>query len=173
MTCSAEGVADAGQYTNTATVVGTGSTLTGTVVVSDTDVSYYFGTAPAIALTKLTNGVEAGAPPGPSIPIDDPVTWTYVVENTGNVPLTGITVVDDSGTAGEPDDDVEVCRLPSLAPAVTQHCTLEGLAVEGPYVNVATVTANYEGLPLTDVALGHYRGGVYQVYLPLVVRQWP
>lgn len=173
MTCVLTGTASSGPYSNTATVMGIPPG--GLAPVSDEDDGYYFGAdpAPAIELTKLTNGVEAGAPPGPSIPIDDPVTWTYVVENTGNVPLTGITVVDDNGTAGEPNDDVEACTFSSLAPAVVQECTLEGLAIEGPYVNLATVTASYEGLPVMDVALGHYRGGVYQVYLPVVVRQWP
>jgi hypothetical protein len=82
-------------------------------------------------------------------------------------------VVDDNGTAGEVGDDVTVCTFSSLRPAVVRECTLEGLTIEGPYVNVATVTASYEGVPVLSADLSHYRGGVYQVYLPLVVRQGP
>jgi hypothetical protein len=164
-------VAEAGQYTNTATVTGSGSTLTSTVLVSDTDVSYYFGTAPAIALTKLTNGTEADDPPGPSLGVGEPVTWTYLVRNTGNVVLSEIRVVDDNGTAGDPDDDVEVpCDFDLLDAGEAKSCELTDVAIEGQYVNVATVTASYEGVIVEAVDGSHYRGGVYLIYLPLIQR---
>ena len=43
-----------------------------------------------IALTKLTNGTNNNSPPGPTVPIGSTVTFTYVVTNTGNVPLAGV-----------------------------------------------------------------------------------
>ena len=51
---------------------------------------------PQIEIEKSTNGADADDPPGPSIPVTDangnptPVTWTYVVTNTGNVTLSSI-----------------------------------------------------------------------------------
>src|SRR5207253_211100 len=44
-----------------------------------------------------------------------PVTFTYVVRNTGNFfPVTGGSVVDDNGTPGNPGDDVTVGTWTSL-----------------------------------------------------------
>jgi hypothetical protein len=173
MSCWAQGVAVAGPYSNTATVTGIGVMPTGTVPVTDTDVSSYFGTAPAIELTKLTNGVEAEEPPGPSLTMGEPVTWTYLVRNTGNVPLTGILVVDDIGTAGEPGDDEEVCAFASLDPGKAQSCLWTGVAIEGQYTNVATVTAGYEGTMVLDSDVGYYLGEWSRVYLPVVLRSAP
>jgi hypothetical protein len=145
--------------------------LTSTVLVSDTDVSYYFGTAPSITLTKLTNGADADSPPGPSIGVGEPVTWTYLIQNTGNVVLSGIRVVDDNGTAGDPGDDVEVsCDFTLLDVGEARSCELTDIAIEGQYGNVATVTASYEGVVVEAVDGSHYRGGVYEVYLPLIMR---
>ena len=56
---------------------------------------------PHVQIEKSTNGADADNPPGPFIPVTDengnptPVTWTYVVTNTGNVTLSGIDVTDD------------------------------------------------------------------------------
>ena len=55
--------------------------------------------APAIQIEKATNGSDADAPPGPSIPIGDPIAWTYRVTNTGNVTLSSLVVTDDRGVA--------------------------------------------------------------------------
>ena len=43
---------------------------------------------PAIVIEKATNGEDADTPTGPMVEVGDPVTWTYVVTNTGNVTLT-------------------------------------------------------------------------------------
>ncbi|MGI9528970.1 MAG: DUF7507 domain-containing protein [Acidimicrobiia bacterium] len=48
-----------------------------------------------LTLEKATNGVDADEPPGPSIPVTEPVVWTFVVTNTGDVPVWDIAVVDD------------------------------------------------------------------------------
>jgi hypothetical protein len=49
----------------------------------------------SIDLEKFTNGHDADTAPGPNIPIGDPVEWTYEIENTGSLPLTAISLVDD------------------------------------------------------------------------------
>ena len=63
--------------------------------VTDADPSHYFGVAPGIDIEKATNGEDADAPPGPFISVGGTVTWTYVVTNTGNEALNGITVTDN------------------------------------------------------------------------------
>ncbi|MFN8496181.1 MAG: SdrD B-like domain-containing protein [Caldilineaceae bacterium] len=86
--CSATGIAQAGQYTNTAQA--TGSTPPGVLTlqktVTDTDVSHYFGTTPGIVIEKFTNGKAADDANDPDVPQIAPgaaVTWTYRITNTG------------------------------------------------------------------------------------------
>ena len=76
-----------GQYSNTGSVLAT--PLFGPDVTSSDD-SHYYGSSPSITVVKRTNGVVAAAEPGPYIKIGDPVTWTYEVNNSGNITLTGI-----------------------------------------------------------------------------------
>jgi uncharacterized repeat protein (TIGR01451 family) len=97
-TCVATGTAQPGQYSNVATV--TGLTEPNPVIesqtVSDTDPSHYFGLTPGIAIKKFTNGADADGPNGldvPRIAPGEPVTWTYVVENTGDIAFAKASVV--------------------------------------------------------------------------------
>ena len=60
---------------------------------------------PAISISKLTNGTNNDAAPGVFVPVGSTVTFTYVVTNPGNVPLSGVTVRDDNGTPGNAADD--------------------------------------------------------------------
>jgi len=133
MTCTAEGTAEAGQYVNTATATGTPPVGPD---VTDTDPSHYFGVTPGIDLEKATNGQDADTAPGAYVLVGDAVTWTYAVKNTGNITLTNISVTDDQDVTVDCPDDT----LPAGRETV---CTATGSAVEGPYVNGATVS----GLP--------------------------
>ena len=63
--------------------------------------------APGINLVKLTNGTDNDTPTGPIVPVGSTVTFTYIVTNTGNVPLSGVTVRDDNGTPADPADDFD------------------------------------------------------------------
>ena len=90
--------------------------------------------APAIDIQKATNGSDADAPPGPAVPIGDPVAWTYLVTNTGNDTLSSIVVTDDRGVA-------VTCPQASLAPGARMLCTASGVAAAGQYANVGSVTA--------------------------------
>src|SRR5262249_24644573 len=49
---------------------------------------------PSVKIVKLTNGTDNDSPTGPHIKVGDPVTWTYNVTNTGNVPLSNVVVTD-------------------------------------------------------------------------------
>lgn len=133
MTCTGSGTAVPGAYANHGTVIGV-SDLDGTVV-DDTDPSHYFGSDPRIDIEKFTNGQDADLAPGPSIPVDGDVVWTYLVTNVGNTPLTGITLSDDKvGTVG-------CAATGPLAPGDTLTCTATGKAAAGQYANVGSVTA--------------------------------
>jgi len=81
--------AQAGQYGNVGTATGTPPIGPD---VSDTNPSHYFGSSPAINIDKVTNGSD-----GLYIHTGDPVTWTYTVTNTGNVPLSNVKVTDSKG----------------------------------------------------------------------------
>jgi len=157
MTCSGSGTATAGQYANKGTV--TGVPPVGPNVTAS-DMSHYFGSAPAISMVKLTNDTLTEAPEDLYILVDDLVTWTYALENTGNVKLTGISVVDDNGTPGNPGDDrTAACPATTLEPGGTTTCTLSGTAIKGAYHNTATVTATPPvGSDVTDTADSYYFG---------------
>ena len=91
MTCYGKpAIAVPGQYANVGTV--TAVDLAGTPIGIDpaiTDPSHYFGVQSSIDVEKATNGEDADNAPGPYLPVGSPVTWTYVVTNTGNTELTG------------------------------------------------------------------------------------
>lgn len=94
----------------------------------------------AIDVEKSTNGRDADDPRGPFVPAGSTVTWTYVVTNTGLVPLIDVVLIDD--VEGPVECEIALL-LPGAANAVT--CTLTGAALPAPapaqYANVATVDA--------------------------------
>jgi len=55
--------------------------------------------SPSISIQVLVNGDDANIPPGPKIQKEDPVNWSYLVTNTGDVGLNNITVIDNRGVA--------------------------------------------------------------------------
>ncbi len=107
----------------------------------------------AIDLEKATNGEDADLPTGPQILAGDPVTWTYVVTNIGDVTLTNVAVTDDIIGA-------ITCPQTTLAPAATMTCTATGIATVGQYANLGTVVGTPEnGSPnVTDTDPSHYVG---------------
>ncbi len=104
-----------------------------------------------VTIVKSTNGEDADRAPGPSINVGDPVTWTYVVTNTGIVALTGIVVTDDQGVSVS-------CPQTTLAIGASMTCTGTGLAILGPYVNVGTVTALAGATSVTASDISRYMG---------------
>ncbi|MCC6457527.1 MAG: hypothetical protein IT328_21400 [Caldilineaceae bacterium] len=155
----ATGIAVAGQYANTGTVTGTPPDGPN---VTDTNPSHYFGvepSSPAIDIIKFTNGEDADTPRGPEIEIGTAVTWTYEVRNTGNVPLSNITVTDDQAgvTPVYVSGDANGNDLLEVGEVWLFQAT--GIAVGGQYANIGTVTGTPpDGPSVTDSNPSHYFG---------------
>ena len=101
---------------------------------------------PAIAINKLTNGGD-----GVTILIDEPVVWSYQLTNTGNTPLTNISVVDDQGV-------IVTCPETTLAIGQSITCDATGTAIKGSYTNTATVSATYLTTTITATDSSSYFG---------------
>ena len=104
-------------------------------------------------------------PPGSDILqafVGDTIIWTYEVTNTGDEPLSVITVIDDNGTSGDDTDDfmptpimagdynvgdTNVNGTLDVVDDVTERWLYTARSLvfdEGPYENVASVTASFE-----------------------------
>jgi hypothetical protein len=109
---------------------------------------------PSIFIDKLTNGAD-----GVNILAGQPITWTYRVSNTGNVPLSGVSLTDDrEGTitnriSGDTDSDG------LLDTNEVWTYTKTGTAQAGSYSNTGDVTGSYNGTPVTDSDPSSYFGG--------------
>ncbi len=151
MTCTGTGTAQACQYDNLG--IATGQTATGQKV-NAVDPSYYFGSIqPGVSIETRVNGQDADSAPGPTIPVGSAVAWTYAVTNTGNVPLTGVQVSDSPGA-------LVTCPKTSLGVGESMTCSASGIAIEGPFSNVGTVTAAPPcGSAVSAQDASHYTGG--------------
>jgi protocatechuate 3,4-dioxygenase beta subunit len=132
----------------------TGNTACVTLGIDETnltvDAGFYFPARPTIDVEKATNGDDADFPTGPYITIGGTVTWTYVVTNTGNVPLTDVVVSDNKeGT---------ICTIATLDVGASATCTKTGTAMAGQYANLATATGWYMGMQVSDTDPSHYYG---------------
>ncbi len=116
-------------------------------VLTDEDPSHYWGLPNEVGvdIEKDTNGVQADDNPGPSVPVGDTVTWTYVVTNTGQLPITPATVADsdpalsvvcDASLADAGGDEI----IDMFLPGESVSCTATGVATAGVYENTATVS---------------------------------
>jgi uncharacterized repeat protein (TIGR01451 family) len=122
--------------------------------VSASNPDNYFGAGPGISIVKKTNGTDNDTGTGPTINVGSPVTWTYIVTNTGNVPLSNVAVVDDK--AGP-----VACPAAILAVGATMTCTKIGVAITGQYTNVGSVTAtDSTGRTVSAQNVDHYLGVV-------------
>ena len=164
MTCTASGTAAIGLYANVGTVEVRTGNQSGPVVASDSDSSHYTGVGgPRVDIEKSTNGVDADTPAtAVGVLIGTAVTWEYVVQNTGAVPLTNVVVIDDQlGTVS--------CPQSTLGVGAAMTCTANGFAVDtsvlpsGVYANIGTVTADALGAggpngrtTVTDSDASHY-----------------
>ena len=106
---------------------------------------------PEVQIVKSTNGQDANEAPGPTIVVGSPVTWTYVVTNTGAVPLTSVSVLDDRNVT-------VTCPGTSVAVGQSMTCTGSGVATAGQYRNVGTVTASSSAGRVADTDASHYFG---------------
>jgi hypothetical protein len=113
--------------------------------------------APAIKLVKLTNGTDNNVPTGPIVAVGSTVTWTYNVTNTGNVPLTNVTVTDDKlGSDGIVCVGSTNNVIATLSPGATATCSATGTAVAGQYTNLGTATGTWNASTLTATDPDNY-----------------
>ena len=151
MTCTAQGVAQVGPYANRADVTGRDEDDR---QAGDSDPSHYNGVPRPIGidLEKATNGHDADSAPGPDIPSGNPVTWSYVVTNTGQVTLLDVAVSDDL-------EGAIACPKSTLAPGESMTCTAHGTAGNGSYANLGMVTGRDElDRTVSDDDPSHYHG---------------
>lgn len=164
----ADGIAQAGQYSNTATVTGvvtdtqadaagtgdgpgvarSGLALAAnhTATVTATATSYYFGIAPALTLSKTTTPT--------TFTETTTVSYTYRLRNSGNISLTNVAVADDRcapvllpGSSPQPDGGL------TLAVSETVQLACSTL-ISATTRNVATATAiDPLGGPITATAV--------------------
>jgi uncharacterized repeat protein (TIGR01451 family) len=169
MSCTANGTAEAGQYENTGTAVGTPPDLDN---VSDTDLSHYFGAAPAIGVEKEvsvddgTTWVDADEPPGPSAIEGSDVQFKVVVTNIGNVDLSNITLSDT-------DFGVSSCVVPgSLAVDGSFECVMTVSAVFGQlgqHTNTATASGDFTDANNNTETVSDSDDATLTVYAPTQV----
>jgi len=158
MTCTGSGFAIRGQYSNLGMVEATDASGSS---VDANDPSHYNGIAASIDLEKSTQGEDADKAPGPTVPVGNPVEWTYTVLNDGGVDLFNIVVSDDQGV-------IVTCPTGTLRAGESADCAGSGFAVAGQYSNLGTVTAeDADGNLVRDEDPSHYFGGAAE---PLSVR---
>jgi len=156
--CNRQISALSGQQSATASV--TANTPEPLMPENDSDPMYYFGATPGLSVDKKTNGQQAEDLPGVYVLTGSTVDWTYDVVNTGNVPLTSVSVVDDMGVSVD-------CPGDSLSVGGSMQCSASDTAQEGQYTNTATVTGSPPGSlsPIQDSDTSHYFGTTLDVSL--------
>jgi len=88
---------------------------------------------PGVSIDATTNGAD-----GESFLVGEPITWSYLVTNTGDTPLIDIEVTDvPLGTIS--------CDATELAIGSSTNCSLSGSAEAGLFENTGTVTATSPG----------------------------
>lgn len=104
--CSASGAGDHSEADGTFSATGSvrASDFTAAATFTDDDPSHHhvkapFAPSPGLSIETIVGGRVADGAAGPLVTEGVASTWTYVVRNTGNVPLTDIEVSDDSGLA--------------------------------------------------------------------------
>jgi uncharacterized repeat protein (TIGR01451 family) len=116
---------------------------------------------PAIDIEKATNGEDADVPTGPVLQVGDAVTWTYVVTNTGNLPLSNVVVTDNIlGVIPGPDSG-DTNNNGILETTETWTYSANGTAQLGQYTNLADVVGVPPvGPPVADEDPSYYFGEV-------------
>ncbi len=94
---------------------------------------------PVLTLEKSTNGVDADTPTGPYLRVGDPVTWTYVVRNTGQVTATMIRLTDNITGVVPSYVEGDINSDGQLAPGEVWRYVATGVATAGQYSNLGTV----------------------------------
>ena len=131
---------DAGEVVNVAEV--TGTPPTGSAVTDQSTLTISASNTPSITLAKTADVVSVSAE-------DDPINYSFLVTNSGNVTLTGVAVTDLAvGTV--------TCPVTTLAPGAFTTCTADAvyLATQ-PQIDAGQVVnnASVSGQPPTGTAV--------------------
>ena len=116
VTCSIDLVAQPGSYGGRVEAVAYDDA--GSQIEASTQIWFFVPDASgaAVKLEFLVDGLNGDVPAGPRIRQGEVMTFTYLVSNTGGVPVTGVVVSDDRvGTI--------TCPAATIAPGVTLVCT--------------------------------------------------
>lgn len=146
-----------GPYKNIGTVTGSYEEEE----VEDDDPAHYLGVAenvPGIKIVKYVNEEDANEPTGPVVTVGSTVTFTYVVTNTGNVPLADVSVDDDKPGVNPVYQSGDANEDGYLDTNETWIYSATAAAVEGQYKNIGTVTGTYEDQTVNDDDPAHYFG---------------
>lgn len=144
------------QLANTAMVTASYEAM----AVDDTDNANYFtGALPSIDVEKYisvgsnTGWVDADATPGADAQEGDQVFFRFVVNNNGNVPLTGVALFDNLV-------NLSSCTIPTeLEPGLSAECVVGPLvATANQHTNIATATATGNGIAVEDSDTANYFG---------------
>ena len=140
---TASGTAIEGNYTNNSTVEAVFiDSNQDRHPTSGADSSSYFGATPSISIDKVTQHGSAEGD-GLNIVAGEAVSWQYTVTNTGNVPLSNISVTDSKAgvtptfVSGDTDGDAKLDR------DETWIYTASGTAIIGDYSNTGTASGNF------------------------------
>lgn len=174
MTCTyTASPAIAGLYVNTATVSSV-NFLSNTNTVTDTDLGHMAVIATGVDVQKLVaNGLvplDANTPPGPSLPINQPVIWSIILTNTGNITAEVLSFNDTP--FGQAAEEIYSCtpalNRAAFAPGAVVTCTRYGnVTALGLYTNTAVATLRYsyngQSANANDSDIAFYTGVSYGI----------
>ena len=129
-----------------------------------------FSPTPGVSIQTVVGGRVADGANGPLVTEGVANTWTYVVRNTGNVPLTGIEVRDDQGLAIDCGGGQPTIAGP-LAPGASVSCTAVVPAIEradGPQSRTGSAVAAAVH-PTTGASVGQVSDTDPVTYTPVQV----
>lgn len=95
---------------------------------------------PAIDLDKLVNGQDSA-----NVNVGDPLSFEYIVSNTGDAAIFNIEVKDDNETPGDTGDDISIGTINNLAPGQSKTFTLDATAESGSHTNVGEACGTSSG----------------------------
>jgi uncharacterized membrane protein len=153
--------AQSGQHKNIATATGT---YNGTIYI-DTDKAYYYGTPKVKASIDIIKYVsvdcgktwsDANCAPGPTVLAGKSVYFKFEVKNTGNVPLTNISLAD------VPFIDFSNANIPDTLQPGKSFKVIIGPICAGLLQNCdkATVNGTYANVTYSDCDVAHYYGSL-------------
>jgi hypothetical protein len=152
-----------GQHSNTATV----SAEFTNGIAADTDTVYYFsGDLPQIEIQKFvtTDGGTSWVTNGQAV-IGSDVSFKFVINNTGNVSLSNLSLVDNVF-------DTSSCVLPAVLNAGETYddCVIGPFpAGDTEHTNIAAVSAVFEGQSVGDTARASYQPVADEADLDIII----